>query len=233
MAHRKIVPRIRAGLIRVPHVKNGKAYTTIMDPVTLSVSLLDEWEAAVLASCDGNRSSDLIARAISPNEETRPDIVARVVEYLRVLSSMGLVTISETDISERDVDELEWLGDSSQDEGEFGIAPFITARGRVPVGVSPTLALRPDSAAEDRETAENLARVLPALSSAVSALSGELAEQIEGQPPSDPSPPRIEIVGISLIEDPPFPSEADEAPTVITEGTPRPRPHGRLPKAFR
>lgn len=84
-------PKARDELVTADHEKRGRHYVTVLDPSTLRVTLLEDWEHAVLLLCDGSRDPAAIARLVPGGPDGNPVAVKVVRQCLRAFEQAGLL----------------------------------------------------------------------------------------------------------------------------------------------
>ncbi|MCK6552086.1 hypothetical protein L6R52_40015, partial [Myxococcota bacterium] len=92
----EVRPKAREGLLTSDHSKRGRRYLVVVDPSTMTTTLLEPWEHAVLILCDGTRTAVEITDVLSPAIEGEPvDLraVQRCLKFFereRVIDTAGL-----------------------------------------------------------------------------------------------------------------------------------------------
>ena len=79
-----VMPTARAGLCASDHSKRGRRYVTILDPKSLEVTLLEPWEHAVFALCDGTRTLAALVDLLPPDIDGQPidlNVLLRCLKY--------------------------------------------------------------------------------------------------------------------------------------------------------
>jgi hypothetical protein len=93
-------PRARAGLLASDHSKRGRRFVTVVDPQTLSATLLEPWEHAVLVLCDGSRSSRALAELLAPDVDGQVidvDVVRRCLKFFEREGLIDAAGLRESD----------------------------------------------------------------------------------------------------------------------------------------
>lgn len=75
----EVRPQAREGLLTSDHSKRGRRYLIVVDPSSMTTTLLEPWEHAVLILCDGTHTPTEITGVLSPAIEGEP-VDARSVQ---------------------------------------------------------------------------------------------------------------------------------------------------------
>ncbi len=189
-------PRAREGLITADHMRRGRRIVTVLDPKTNRVTVLEPWEHAVLVLCDGTRTAEQIALLV-PNDDTRVD-AAVVRGCFELFEREGVVTTAALrpksagprTLANLQLAYAEWHKDPVRTKqillGEE--QPFPDTPGRLPPGLSPTVALPGEEAPAHRVGSVLIAADISSLESSSSQASADpgsrATDEMDGAPPS-------------------------------------------------